>query len=91
MNPYKKGYRVEREIRKIFEDSGWQVVRSAGSHTNTDLFVRKQNKTFSIQVKARKTFSVLSMIENADILIIKPDRKEPYVVIKLTDFLKLME
>lgn len=90
MKAYKKGYRAEREIRKIFEENGWQVVRSAGSHTNIDLFVKKNDTAFGVQVKARKNFSVLSMLENADMLVIKPDRKEPYAVLKLSDLLKLL-
>lgn len=52
MKAYKKGYRAEREIRKIFEENG--------------------------------------MLENADMLVIKPDRKEPYAVLKLSDLLKLL-
>ena len=31
MSAYSDGARLEREIRKLFEDAGWQVVRSAGS------------------------------------------------------------
>ena len=36
---YAKGARIEREIKALFEQAGFQVVRSAGSHTDTDLYM----------------------------------------------------
>ena len=80
-----KGSRVEREVKKIFESHGFEVVRSAGSFGKADLEVKGLG---SIQVKARKSFSVLNIFDGADKLVIKADRKEPYIVMPLKAYLK---
>ena len=36
MNRAAKGRRLEHEIRKLFEDAGYQVIRGAGSKGNFD-------------------------------------------------------
>ncbi len=85
-NPKAKGSRAEREIKKIFESAGFEVVRSAGSFGKGDLYV---SGIGSIQVKARKGFHIYSLFEGADVLIIKADRKEPLVVVPLKKFLEV--
>ena len=85
LNAKKKGSRVEREIKKIFEESGFSVVRSAGSIGAADLQVEKIG---SVQVKARKSFAVLNMFDGADKLVIKADRKEAYIVMPLKAYLE---
>lgn len=87
---YKKGYRVEREILQIFEENGFQVVRSAGSHSNIDIFISNKKVNLGIQIKARKKHSVYSLFENADALVIKGDRKEPIICIPLKTFLEMI-
>jgi len=79
--------RVEREVKKIFEKYGFEVVRSAGSLGAADLQVEKIG---SIQVKARKNFAVLNLFEGADklVIVIKADRKEPYIVLPLKTYLE---
>ena len=84
-NPKAKGSRVEREVKKIFEEFGFEVVRSAASLGAADLQVQGIG---SIQVKARKNFSVLNMFDGAEKLVIKADRKEPYIVMPLSVYLK---
>ena len=85
MNAKAKGSRVEREIKKTFEEYGFSVVRSAGSFGAADLQVEKIG---SVQVKARKNFAVLNLFEGADKLVIKANRKEPYIVMPLKDYLE---
>lgn len=80
-----KGSRVERQIKKIFEEFGFEVVRSAGSLGAADLEVKGIG---SIQVKARKTFAVLNLFDGADKLVIKANRKEPYIVMPLSVYLE---
>ena len=80
-----KGSRVEREVKKIFESYGFEVVRSAGSFGKADLEIKEIG---SIQVKARKKFSVLNLFDGAEKLIIKADRKEPYIVIPLKVYIE---
>ncbi|SNZ08294.1 holliday junction resolvase (hjc) [Persephonella hydrogeniphila] len=85
MNAKRKGSRVERQVKKIFEEFGYEVVRSAGSLGKADLEVKGIG---SIQVKARKSFSILLMFDGAEKLVIKADRKEPYIVMPLSTYLK---
>jgi len=80
-----KGSRIEREVKRIFEEYGFEVIRSAGSLGKADLQVKGVG---SIQVKARKTFSVLNLFDGADKLVIKANRKEPYIVIPLRIYLE---
>ncbi len=80
-----KGSRVEREVKKIFEEAGFETVRSAASLGKADLFV---DGIGSIQVKARKSFAILNMFDGADKLVIKANRKEPYIVLPLKRYLE---
>lgn len=82
-----KGSRVERQIRKIFEQAGFNVVRSAGSLGESDLYVYNKEISLSIQVKARKTLQLYSWLGNADALVVKADREEPLIVLPLSKFL----
>jgi hypothetical protein len=84
---YRKGYRVEREVKHKFEEAGFKVIRSAGSHGAGDLYVEGLG---SVQVKARKRHGIYDLFEGADLLVIKADRKEPLVVIPLKRFLNLL-
>jgi len=84
---YRKGYRVEREVKRKFEEAGFEVLRSAGSHGKGDLYVEGIG---SIQVKARKRYGIYDLFEGADVLVIKADRKEPLVVIPLNRLLELL-
>jgi len=54
----RKGYRIERKIRMIFEKNGWKVVRAGGSLGEADLIGIKKNKCVLLQVKStsKKTF-----------------------------------
>ncbi|MEM5844333.1 MAG: hypothetical protein QXX07_00850 [Candidatus Aenigmatarchaeota archaeon] len=50
----KKGYRVERKIRKIFESYGWKVVRAGASLGEADLICIKNKKCILLQIKSTK-------------------------------------
>ncbi len=54
----KKGYRVERKIRLIFEKNNWLVVRSGASLGESDLICFKKGKCVMLQIKStrKKTF-----------------------------------
>jgi len=47
---YRKGSNFERELKKMFEDKGFAVVRSAGSH-GIDLIVGKNGKIYAFECK----------------------------------------
>ena len=87
MNAKAKGTRFEREVKKEFEKAGFTVIRSAASLGKADLFVEGIG---SIQCKVRKNFSIYSLFEGADILVVKADRKKPLIVMPLEKFLLMI-
>ncbi len=87
-HPYRKGYRFEKEVQRKFEEAGFKVVRSPASKGSGDLYIEGLG---DVQLKARKTISIYSWFDGADVLIVKADRKEPLVVIPLRQFLALVE
>ena len=87
MNAKAKGSRIERLVKDRFKKAGFKVVRSAGSFGEADLVVEGIG---SVQVKGRKSFSVYSLFDGADVLVIKADRKSPLVCMELDLFLKLV-
>lgn len=86
MKHYNKGARFEREVKKTFEEAGFKVIRSAGSHGSADLYVEGVG---SIQVKARKEFGIYRLLEGADALVIRANYKEPLIVMSLEKFLRV--
>jgi len=86
MNAYRKGASFERKAKKIFEDAGFEVVRSAGSH-KADLLIKELS--LSVQCKALKSFSAYRLMEGADALVIKADYKRPLIVLELERFLQI--
>lgn len=54
----KKGYRVERKIRQLFEKAGWKIVRAGASLGEADLICIKSKKCILLQIKStrKKTF-----------------------------------
>lgn len=51
----KKGYRAEWKIKRLLEENGWLVVRSAGSIGYADLACFKNGKCYFLQVKSSKS------------------------------------
>jgi len=54
----RKGYMVERKVRKILEARGWRVVRAGGSLGEADLVCLKKGNCILLQIKStyKKTF-----------------------------------
>jgi hypothetical protein len=50
----KKGYRVERKIRILFESKGWRVIRAGASLGEADLIALKKSKCILLQVKSTR-------------------------------------
>lgn len=86
---YRKGARLEREIKQKLEGLGFEVVRAAGSH-GVDLLVRREDSSLSIQVKARKKLALYNLFEGADVLVIKGNYKEALVVLPWSIFERLL-
>ena len=85
MNAYRKGANFERKIKKVFEEHGFTVIRSAGSHSKADLMIKELS--LSVQCKALKSFSGYRLMEGADALIVKANYKKPLIVLELEEFL----
>ncbi len=52
--PKKKGYMVERKVRKVFESFGWKVIRAGGSLGEADIVCLKRGKCYLFQIKSKK-------------------------------------
>lgn len=65
-NSKARGYRVERNIRILFEDAGWKVVRAGASLGEADLVCLKNRKCVLLQVKStkKKTFYYYEYMKN---------------------------
>ena len=50
----RKGYRIERKIRILFENHGWKVVRAGGSLGEADLICIKNKKCVLLQIKSTR-------------------------------------
>src|SRR3989338_10509901 len=50
----RKGYMVERKIRIVFENRGWDVVRAGASLGEADLICLKEGQCILLQVKSTK-------------------------------------
>jgi len=89
MNPYRKGANFERKVKRLFEEKGFTVVRSAGSKSETDIFVKELN--LSVQCKALKTFSGYRLMEKSDALVVKANYKKPLIILPLEKFLEVVK
>ena len=88
-NPYRKGANFERKVKKLFEEKGFTVVRSAGSYSKADLLIKELS--LSVQCKALKSFSGYRLMEESDALIVKANYKRPLIVLPLGKFLEVIK
>jgi len=56
MSQYRRGYEFERRVRKMYEAKGWNVYRSAGSHSPFDLILMKQEEIVGVQCQLSAYF-----------------------------------
>ncbi|MBI1978584.1 MAG: hypothetical protein HYS62_00815 [Candidatus Aenigmarchaeota archaeon] len=52
MHTKRKGYRVERKIRLLFQKSGWTVIRAGASLGEADLICLKKGRCILLQIKS---------------------------------------
>jgi Holliday junction resolvase len=66
VNSRKKGYRVERKIRLLFEKYRWKVIRAGASLGEADLICIKKGKSIFLQIKStkNKTFYFYEYMKN---------------------------
>lgn len=56
MSNYSRGAEFERRVGTVFGEAGYAVVRSAGSHSPTDLVCMKGGETVCVQCKTGGRF-----------------------------------
>ncbi|HIQ48575.1 MAG TPA: Holliday junction resolvase [Aquifex aeolicus] len=89
MNPYRKGANFERKVKRLFEEKGFTVVRSAGSKSEADLLIKELS--LSVQCKALKSFSGYRHMEESDALVVKANYKKPLIILPLEKFLEVVK
>ena len=86
----RKGTRLEQEVVKAFLDAGIPARRQPGSGIYADfphdVEITPGDKRYIVECKARKSgFATLDRWRgHADLLVIKPDRKEPLVYMPIS-------
>jgi Holliday junction resolvase len=76
---YERGRMFEYELAAKFENLGWFVFRSAGSHTPVDLLVCLPNQLWFIQCKTTtKTVSLKKMLSDDNVKMLEQMRSEPW-------------
>ncbi|AEH07213.1 Holliday junction resolvase Hjc [Methanothermococcus okinawensis] len=81
---YKKGSNFERELKKMFENKGFAVVRSAGSH-GIDLIVGKKGNIYALECKITSKEKFYISKEDVDKLINFSEifGAQPYIALKM--------
>lgn len=92
--PKQKGNRLEREIVQHLQQAGLEAKRVPLSGSargfKGDVIVTLSTKHYRLECKSRKDFRTLyGWLEGNDALILKGDRQEPLVVMRLADLLAL--
>jgi Holliday junction resolvase len=94
--PRRKGDRLEREVVKHLEAAGIPAKRvplsgSARGYPGDITATLPGLGEVCLECKARKDFKTLhAWLERRDAVILKGDRKEPLMVLRLVDFLKVL-
>ena len=94
--PRRKGNRVEREVLALLRGAGLEARRvplsgSAPDYPG-DLEVNLPGLgKVLVEVKARRRVALEGWLEGRDILVLKPDRRPPLVVLTLEGFLQVLQ
>jgi Holliday junction resolvase len=89
--PRSKGVRTERGIVKVLHASGIAAVRvrlsgAVGDRFRGDIILPLMGRDLCVEVKARADGfrEHYSWLDGRDVLIVKADRQEPLVVVRLS-------
>jgi Holliday junction resolvase len=94
-SPKQKGDRLEREVVKHLEAAGIPAKRvplsgSARGYPG-DVLATMAGRDHVLECKSRRDFATLyKWLERRDGLILKADRKEHLVVLRLVDFIRVL-
>ena len=88
-----KGMRVEREIVNLLKEKGLHAERvplsgAAGGSFGGDIYCVNSGRTWKIECKARASGfkQIYEFMQGNDAAIIKADRLEPLIVMRLKDW-----
>lgn len=92
--PRAKGDRLEREVVKALIEAGIKAKRvllsgSVQGYPGDIAATLPGLDEMVLECKSRKSSPLYAWIENRGALVVKGDRQEPLVVLRLGDFLKL--
>ena len=98
INSRDKGNKFERDLVNLFKKYGIDCKRAWGSngqalglHEEVDVALYLENSTYKIQAKIRRKISdFIKPSEHVDFQILRADREEPYVVMRIKDFAKFL-
>jgi Holliday junction resolvase len=85
--PRDKGARTERAIAKVLQANGFAAVKiSRAYQAGHDILLSLIGRDLCVEVKARADGfrELYSWLHERDILIVKADRQEPLVVLRLS-------
>jgi Holliday junction resolvase len=89
--PRRKGNGLERALVRLLQAHGFDAARvplsgTAGGRFKGDLAVSLLGRDLCVEVKARAAGfrSLYSWLTDRDVLIVKADRQEPLVVLRLS-------
>ncbi len=95
-SPKRKGDRLEREVVKLLEAAGIPAKRvplsgSARGYPGDITATLPGLGEVCLECKSRRAFATLyKWLEHRDALVLKGDRREHLVVLRLADFLKVL-
>ena len=92
--PKRKGRRLEQELVRTLKASGIEAKRvplsGSADGFKGDAVVTLNGHDLTLEVKSRKQCSLYRWLGERDALIVKADRQEPLVCLRLRDLLKLL-
>ena len=94
-SPRQKGDRLERAVVRTLQEAGVDAKRvplsgSAAGYPG-DVVATLAGRELTLECKARKASPLYGWLADRDALIVKADRQEPLVALRLEDLLNLLD
>lgn len=102
INSRQKGKRIERYFANTLKDIFPNIRRNAGIQAQSGGVDLEETGCFDFEVKGGKAYNIVkirNMIDqvqeegsdhNYKVVLVKPEREDPYAIIPYTDFLDLL-
>jgi hypothetical protein len=103
INSRQKGKRIERYFANLLKDLFPDIRRNAGTQAQSGGVDLENTPGFNFEVKGGKQTNIKKVLgwleqvkgegnpEYKDVILVKPDRLEPYVVMPFTVFIELID